>query len=67
MLRGWFVLVKVKAKLFLDNGKEGVLYLNVPKEECNREEFARYIKNCLLAQYGDEIKFDYQVLEDTSE
>ena len=60
------MLIKVKAKLFLDNGKEGVLYLNVPKEKCNREEFARYIKQCLLAQYGDEIKFDYQVLGETS-
>lgn len=67
MLRGWFVLVKVKAKLILDSGKEDMLYLDVPKDKCNREEFARYIKNCLLAQYGDEIKFDYQVLEDTSE
>ena len=66
MLRGWFVLIKVKAKLFLDSGKEGVLYLDVPKEKCNREEFERYIKNCLLAQYGDEIKFDYKILEETS-
>lgn len=66
MLRGWFVLVKVKAKLFLDNDREDVLYLDVPKEKCNREEFARYIKNCLLAQYVDEIKFDYQVLGETS-
>ena len=67
MLRGWFVLVKVKAKLFLDSGKEGVLYLDVPKEECTRENFSEYIKQCLLAQYGDEIKFDYQVLGETNE
>ena len=59
-------MIKVKAKLFLDNGKEGVLYLDVPKEKCNREEFAQYIKNCLLAQYGDDIKFDYKLLGEAS-
>ena len=59
-------MIKVKAKLFLDNDREDVLYLDVPQDKCNREDFSEYIKHCLLAQYGDKIKFDYQVLGETS-
>lgn len=57
------MLIKVKAKIYLDKDKPSVLYLDVPEEKCNRAEFENYIKEHLIKAYSNEIKYEYSVVE----
>lgn len=52
-------MIRVQAKLKLDNDEGDMVQLDVPEEYCNREEFLEYIKKALFDMYSVE----YEVVE----
>lgn len=52
-------MIRVQAKLKLDNDGGDMVQLDVPDEYCNRESFIDYIKNALFDLYDVE----YEVVE----
>ena len=53
-------MIRVQAKLKLDNDEGNMVQLDVPEEYCNREEFLEYIKKALFDMYSVE----YEVIND---
>lgn len=53
-------MIRVQAKLRLDNDEGDMVQLDVPEEYCNRKDFIEYIKKTLFDMYSVE----YEVLYD---
>ena len=53
-------MIRVQAKLRLDNDDEDMVQLDVPEEYCNRKDFIEYIKKTLFDMYNVE----YEVIND---
>lgn len=53
-------MIRVQAKLRLDNDEGDMVQLDVPEEYCNRKDFIEYIKKALFDMYNVE----YEVLDD---
>ena len=47
-------MIRVQAKLRLDNNGKDMVQLDVPEEYCNRKDFIKYIKKTLFDMYNVE-------------
>lgn len=55
-------MVKVKASLILEELPKDIV-IDIPKEDCNRRQFMKHIKDVLYAYVRDKSKIKYEVLE----
>ena len=60
-------MIKVKASLIF-KGEERMptdIVLDIPKEDCNRDNWNDYIKEALFSILNDRVKIDYDLIEET--